>query len=207
MPHPDIVCLGEPLGEFNHQTAKGDPRYLFGLGGDTSNVAIAAARSGARVAFAGAVGADMFGEALLAQWRADGIDCGAVKVDGSAPTGIYFVSHGEDGHAFTYLRAGSAAARMTVRDLPGDLIRTAKVLHVSGISQAISASACDLVFAAIQCARAAGVAVSYDTNLRLRLWPLERRRPSPTRRCGSPTSPCPDWMTRASSPVATRLTR
>jgi 2-dehydro-3-deoxygluconokinase len=175
MSHPDIVCLGEPLGEFN-QTAPGDPSYLFGLGGDTSNVAITAARAGASVAFAGAVGADMFGDALLAQWRAEGVDCGAVKVDPAAATGIYFVSHGPDGHSFTYLRAGSAASRLGPADLPAALIRGAQVLHVSGISQAISASACDLVFAAIACAREAGVAVSYDTNLRPRLWPLERAR-------------------------------
>ncbi len=61
-------------------------------------------------------------------------------------------------------------------DLPLYVIRDAKVLHVSGISQAISASACDCVFAAIEAARAAGARVSYDSNLRLKLWPLARAR-------------------------------
>jgi 2-dehydro-3-deoxygluconokinase len=60
--------------------------------------------------------------------------------------------------------------------LPLELIRTARFFHASGISQAISASACDSVFAAIEAARAAGVQVAYDTNLRLRLWPLARAR-------------------------------
>jgi 2-dehydro-3-deoxygluconokinase len=50
------------------------------------------------------------------------------------------------------------------------------VLHVSGISQAISPSAQQTVFHAIDIARRAGVAVSYDPNLRLALWPLERAR-------------------------------
>ena len=65
---------------------------------------------------------------------------------------------------------------MTPQWLPRDYIAGAKVLHVSGISQAISESACDTVFQAIAIARASGVTVSYDTNLRLKLWPLERAR-------------------------------
>jgi 2-dehydro-3-deoxygluconokinase len=60
--------------------------------------------------------------------------------------------------------------------MPADLIRGAKVVHASGISQAISSSAADAVFAAFRIARAANVTVSFDTNLRLRLWPLERAR-------------------------------
>jgi len=56
------------------------------------------------------------------------------------------------------------------------VIRAAKVLHVSGISQAISASACDTCFSAMEEARDAGVKISYDTNLRLKLWPLRRAR-------------------------------
>jgi 2-dehydro-3-deoxygluconokinase len=77
---------------------------------------------------------------------------------------------------FSYLRAGSAASRMRPGDLPLGLIRGAKYFHASGISQAISASACDTVFAAMEAARAAGTQVSFDTNLRLRLWPLARAR-------------------------------
>jgi 2-dehydro-3-deoxygluconokinase len=65
---------------------------------------------------------------------------------------------------------------MRPADLPLDVIRASKVLHVSGISQAISASACDSVFAAIDAARGSGVRVSYDSNLRLKLWPLARAR-------------------------------
>jgi 2-dehydro-3-deoxygluconokinase len=74
------------------------------------------------------------------------------------------------------MRAGSAASRMTVEDVPADLIKGARVLHASGISQAISSSAADAVFSAMRIARGAGVLVSYDTNLRLRLWPLDRAR-------------------------------
>jgi 2-dehydro-3-deoxygluconokinase len=65
---------------------------------------------------------------------------------------------------------------VTPGELPLDQIAGARVLHVSGVSQAISSSCADAVFAAIRQARASGVMVSYDTNLRLRLWPLDRAR-------------------------------
>jgi 2-dehydro-3-deoxygluconokinase len=65
---------------------------------------------------------------------------------------------------------------MTPGFLPKDYIASAKLLHVSGISQAISSSACDTVFAAIALARAAGRLVSYDPNFRPKLWPIDRAR-------------------------------
>ncbi len=170
---PEIVCLGEPMVELNQQP---DGRYLAGYGGDTSNSAIAAARQGASVGYWTRLGADAFGDQLLQLWREEGVDAAHVVRDEAAHTGVYFVTHGEGGHAFTYLRAGSAASLMQPGELPADYVKGAKILHVSGISQAISASAADSVFEAIALARSAGVRVSYDTNLRLKLWPLARAR-------------------------------
>ena len=170
---PDILCFGEPMLEFNQQP---DGRFLAGHGGDTSNCAIAAARQGARVGYITRLGADAFGESFMALWAREGVDASGVIRDPGAPTAVYFVTHGPDGHQFSYFRAGSAASRFSAADLPRDLIAGAKVLHVSGISQAISASACDAAFEAMEAARDAGVKVSYDSNLRLRLWPLTRAR-------------------------------
>ncbi|MFC4273748.1 sugar kinase [Achromobacter aloeverae] len=171
----DIVALGEPLLEFN-QTRPGVPEFLQGYGGDTSNAVIAASRQGARCAYLTRVGADAFGEQLLALWRAEGVDTGGVLVDAQAHTGLYFVQHGPQGHVFSYMRRDSAASRMQPGDLAHGLVQRARFLHVSGISMAISASACDTVFAAIGLARAAGVQVCLDSNLRLRLWPVDRAR-------------------------------
>ena len=171
---PDIVCLGEPLVEFNQVNDKG--HYLFGHGGDTSNCAIAAARAGASVGYITALGQDEFGDSFMRLWAENGVDASQVSRRADAHTGVYFVTHGPDGHVFSYLRAGSAASRMTPEQLPRDYIAGARVLHVSGISMAISASAADAVFEAIEIARNAGVLVSFDTNLRLRLWPIERAR-------------------------------
>lgn len=172
----DIVSFGEPMVEFN-QTGEGNGRqYLQGFGGDSSNLAIAAARQGARVAYVSALGTDPYGAMLRGLWDLEGVDHSAVKEDGSAFTAIYFVTHDDQGHHFSFFRAGSAASRMTPADLPLAMIARAKVLHLSGISLGISSAACDTGYAAIAAAREAGVAVSFDTNLRLKLWPVERAR-------------------------------
>jgi len=173
---PGIVALGEAMIEFNQARAEAPEHYVRGYGGDTSNMVIAAARLGARTGYVTRVGDDAFGRMLVALWRAEGVDVRGVATDPAAPTGVYFVTHGPQGHEFSYLRAGSAAARMDATTLPLDVVRGAGVLHVSGISQAISASACDAVFAAVDAASTAGARISYDPNLRLKLWPLARAR-------------------------------
>ena len=170
----DILCLGEAMVEFNQSNPDGS--FVMGIGGDTSNVAIAAARSGARAGYVTTVGADMFGDRLLELWARENVDPLGILRREDAPTGVYFVTHGPQGHQFSYLRKGSAASLMRPADLPRGLIEAAKFLHVSAISQAISATAAETVMAAIGLARGAGVRVSYDTNLRLKLWPLERAR-------------------------------
>ena len=172
----DIVAIGEAMVEFNQVRADDPCTYLQGFGGDTSNTVIAAARLGARSGYVSRVGNDAFGRRLLGLWAAEGVETSGVAVDGEAPTGIYFVSHGASGHEFSYLRSGSAASRLAPSSLPSERITSARVLHVSAISQAISASACDACFAAIDAARAAGLRIAYDTNLRLKLWPLARAR-------------------------------
>jgi 2-dehydro-3-deoxygluconokinase len=172
----DILALGEAMVEFN-QTGEGGGRlYLQGFGGDTSNFAISAARQGASVGYLSALGDDAHGRMLRELWRAEGVDDAGVATDRAAFTAIYFVTHDASGHQFSFLRAGSAASRMTPADLPKARIEAAQVLHLSGISLAISAAACDTCYAAIDIARAAGVKVSFDTNLRLKLWPLARAR-------------------------------
>ncbi|OYQ39760.1 2-dehydro-3-deoxygluconokinase [Rhodoferax sp. TH121] len=174
----DVVALGEALVEFN-QTHAGEPQYLQGFGGDTSNAMVAAARAGARTAYLSRLGQDPWGQAVLALWAREGVDSTAVERDADHPTGLYFVTHGSAGHEFSYLRAGSAASRMTpawLQAASARLLQQCRILHVSGISQAISASACDTVFEAMRLARDAGAQVAFDPNLRLKLWPLARAR-------------------------------
>ena len=175
----DILAYGEPMVEFNQtgQTDEGGGRlYLQGFGGDTSNFAVAAARQGASVGCWSALGNDAHGRALRALWDAEGVDHTLVRSDAAAFTAIYFVTHGERGHEFHFYRSGSAASRVGLADVPKARLAAAKVFHLSGISLAISNNACDAGYAAIDAARAAGVKVSFDTNLRLKLWSLDRAR-------------------------------
>jgi 2-dehydro-3-deoxygluconokinase len=173
---PALVSIGEPLIEFN-RPREGDGRtWLQGFGGDSQNVAIAAARQGAAAGYFTSVGQDWMGDAFLDLWRSEGVDASRVMRHPTAPTGVSFVTHGPAGHKFDYLRKNSAASLMTPDALPADYIAGARYLHLSAISQAISDSACQTCDAAISAARAAGVKVSYDTNLRLRLWDLDSAR-------------------------------
>ena len=174
----DVVALGEAMLEFN-QTQSEPPMYLQGFGGDTSNAAIAAARAGARTAYLSRLGQDHWGHLLMALWAREGVDTSGIVRDPLAPSGVYFVSHDERGHHFSYARAGSAASRMQAADVPthwAEPIGRSQWLHLSGISLAISAPACDAGFAAMRSARAQGTRVAFDSNLRLSLWPMDRAR-------------------------------
>jgi 2-dehydro-3-deoxygluconokinase len=176
---PDIISMGEPMLEFNaaeEGSLSEVGQFNIGYGGDTSNFAVAASRLGGNVGYLTRLGDDEFGERFLRMWHKEGIDASHVARDADAPTGIYFISRRANEHFFTYYRKNSAACRMSPANIPFDYIRKAKLFHVSGISQGISTSACDAVFEAMTVSREAGVIVSYDPNLRLKLWPLDRAR-------------------------------
>jgi 2-dehydro-3-deoxygluconokinase len=175
-PRIDLLCMGEPMLEFNQLPPDPDGRvlYLEGHGGDTSNAAIAAARQGARVGYITAIGKDAPGDSFMTLWAREGVDTATVTRTDQALTGVYFVTHDERGHHFLYYRQDSPAALYAPADLPREAIAAAKIFFASGISQGISPSAADAVFAAIDLTRGAGGKVAYDTNYRPRLWPPMR---------------------------------
>jgi 2-dehydro-3-deoxygluconokinase len=172
----DLLCLGEPMLEFNQLPSQpdGSRHYLEGHGGDTSNAAVAAARQGAKTGMIAAVGRDMPGDSFMMLWQREGIDTSTVRRSDQYLTGVYFVTHDDVGHHFLHYRANSAAAMFGPKDVPVAAIRDARMLYLSGISQGISTTACDAAFAAIEAARGYGVKVAYDTNYRPRLWPPSR---------------------------------
>jgi 2-dehydro-3-deoxygluconokinase len=171
----DVVSLGEPLYEFS-QIPGADRRYLQGFGGDTMNCAIAAARQGAKVAYLTRLGNDDFGRDFLALWQAEKLDVSGVEIDNAAHTGVYFISHDPSGHRFSYLRKDSAAARMRPAFLSKALLQSTRFFHTSGITQAISASACQSALRAMELARKNGAQVVYDANIRPRLWSQRQAR-------------------------------
>jgi len=175
---PDILALGEPLMEFAEVQGDriGEGLYLKGYGGDVSNMAVAAARQGASVGIFTALGEDQFATDFLELWDREGVDRSTVIVRAGERTGVYFIGYGNEGHVFSYFRKGSAASLVAPAELPLAALAKARVIYVSAISQAISKSCADACLGAIRHARDHGSLVCYDTNLRLKLWPLERAR-------------------------------
>jgi len=172
----DIVSLGEPMVEFNQTGQKQGRVFLQGFGGDTSNFSVSAARQGAKVSYLTALGEDPYGEMLKQMWRSDGIDIQGVLINPKAFTAIYFVTHNENGHQFDFFRKGSAASLMEPSPSWFNLIKQSKVFHYSGISIAISDIARQTCWSAVEFARDCGVKVTFDTNLRLKLWSVEKAR-------------------------------
>src|SRR5262249_36582255 len=107
---PDLVSIGEPLVEFSRLREEDGRKWLQGFGGDTSNATIAAARQGARTGYISGVGPDMFGDAFLDLWKAEGVDTCQVQRNADAFTGVNFIRYDEAGHHFSYIRRGSAAS-------------------------------------------------------------------------------------------------
>ena len=173
----DIVCMGEAMVEFTRMNrSKGEALYVRGLGGDTSNCAISAARQGVKVAYLSAVGDDQFGKIAIDTWLTEGIDVSQVFVDPNSPTGIYFIDPVPKGRNFTYYRTGSAASRMSSISSSQTILSRTAILHLSAITQAISIAPNEPSFEAIDIVKKSGGRVSYDTNLRLNLWGLEEAR-------------------------------
>ncbi len=135
----DILCIGEPLLEFNEQQPG---QYVRSIGGDVSNVAVAVARQDGQAGMLTRMGQDSFADEILQLWESEGIDTSRIIRDEEAHTGIYFISHGPSGHVFDYRRAGSASSRLKPSDLKKEHFQNVKILHLSGISLAISGSAC-----------------------------------------------------------------
>lgn len=169
----DLLCLGEPLVEFNLQS---DGSYRAGFGGDVSNVAIAAARQGARTGMVAHVGADAFGEDLIALWNRENVGTDHVKTMLGQDTGLYFVHHDNEGHHFIYRRKGSACSQMTTADLPTSAITDTRMFYTSAIALAVSDTLRDATINAVSLARKNNVIVAFDPNLRERLWSLDQAR-------------------------------
>ena len=169
-----VLTIGEGLAVLrtrDHDSLATVSELAVGTGGAEGNVAIGLSRLGAPVTWLGRVGDDGFGRRVVRELRAEGVDVIA-RVDAGAPTGLLVKSAPAPGRTdVTYYRAGSAGSRLTRTDLDGiDLARFALV-HVTGITPALSSSASETVDALVALAREAGVPVSFDVNHRSRLWP------------------------------------
>jgi len=176
----EVISIGEPMVEFcATETGKLKDVQLFkrGWGGDTSNFIITVARQGRKGGYICRIGDDEFGESFLELWKSEGIDTSRVIIEKGGFTAVYFISlMPGGGHDFVYYRKDSAASHLSPSDIDEDYIRSAKVLHSSGISLAISRSCREAVMKAARIAKQADVMFSFDLNVRTKLWPLDLAR-------------------------------
>ncbi|MEW1614612.1 MULTISPECIES: sugar kinase [unclassified Streptomyces] len=171
----DVVCLGESMVAFlpSQPGRLADvPSFGRGIGGAESNVACALAAAGHRAAWVGRVGADGFGDHLVETISGYGVDTSAVRRDPARPTGIYFrtaTDRGAGAHEVAYYRAGSAASAMSPANVPYEDVFAGRILHLSGITAALSAD-CLSLLRDLTAPRAGRPLVSFDVNHRPHLW-------------------------------------
>jgi 2-dehydro-3-deoxygluconokinase len=174
----DLVTLGETMVTFCPEQPgplRHAERFLRGVGGAESNVAIGLCRLGHAAQWIGVVGDDPFGDLILATLRGEGVDVSAVRRHPGAPTGLLFKERRPGGDSAVYYhRAGSAGSRLGPADVP-DLGR-ARLLHLTGITPALSDSCREAVRVAVGRARGAGALISFDPNYRARLWTPDAAR-------------------------------
>jgi 2-dehydro-3-deoxygluconokinase len=180
MAHPndklfDVLTVGEPMALFM-ATEPGELHAVHDFrraaAGAELNVATGLARLGLRTGYITRLGDDSFGRFLANELDREGIDRSLVRVDASRPTGFMLKTRAADGSdpQIEYFRKGSAASALGPADAPEGVF-PARHLHLTGITPALSPSTLELVFHLARQARAAGASISFDPNLRPRLWP------------------------------------
>nr|WP_184965347.1 sugar kinase [Streptomyces echinatus] len=172
----DVVALGESMVTFLPSRAgrlADVPSFHRAIGGAESNVACVLAAAGHSARWVSRVGADGFGQHLVEQITGYGVDTGAVRTDPDRPTGIYFRTAADrdtDAHEVAYYRAGSAASAMSVADVDLAAAWSGRVLHLSGITAALSGTCLELM-RELTAPRPGRPLVSFDVNHRPALWP------------------------------------
>jgi len=140
------------------------------VAGAESTVALHLARFGVPTAWVSRLGADPFGQRIRALLERYGVDTRFVEVDPGRPTGVYFKDPSPEGTAVYYYRAGSAASAMAPRIITDDLLDGAPLVHLTGITTALSESCRATVEELLRKASRTACPISFDVNHRPKLW-------------------------------------
>lgn len=177
---PEVICLGETMALVTPEggsSLAGAELLRLGVAGAESTVAQYLGDLGHRSAWMSRLGRDPFGARIEASLTAHGVDTGLVGYDEHAPTGVYFKDPAPGGSRVHYYRRGSAAAGMTAADADALPLENVRLLHLTGITPALSAGCAALVDAVLDKAAQAGVPVSFDVNHRPGLWGADEAAP------------------------------
>lgn len=177
----DVVTFGESMVLFAPDSS-GPLRYVQNfnksIAGAESNVAIALAKLGHQVGWFSKLGDDEFGRYIQTTIRGEGVDISRVIVEPLKSTGILFKERFMHSNPNVYYyRTDSAASNLKPEELDETYIKAAKILHITGITPALSKGCKEIVFKAIKIAKANNVLVSFDPNIRLKLWTKEEAIP------------------------------
>ena len=167
----DIVTLGEVLVRLaipspaRFETAR---QLDLQIGGAEANVAAACARLGLASAWISALPFNPWGERVRRELTGHGVDCAYVQMTDGARIGTYFLEYGVPPRPVRVLydRRDSAFARLTAAQVDWEPVRRARLVHLTGITPALGATARGLVERALHEAPT----VSFDVNYRATLW-------------------------------------
>lgn len=177
---PEVVTFGETMALImpnQNKSIEFAKSFESSFGGAESNLAIGLARLGVRAGWFSRLGNDPFGRMICKGIRGEGVDVSRVSLHDGESTGLMLRETAWGRSSVYYYRRNSAASRMKPDDLDEEYIAGAKLLHISGITPALGESCRETVFAAVEMAKRNGVKISFDPNLRLKLWTIEEARP------------------------------
>jgi 2-dehydro-3-deoxygluconokinase len=172
----DVFCTGETMVMVTPQNGGpliADSSYLLRPGGAESNVATTLASLGHSAMWASALGADPLGDLALREIASYGVNVELVVRDLEHRTGVYFKDPSPDGTTVHYYRDGSAATHMSADVLELWTRHSPRVVHVTGITAALSKTWRDLLYSIIVDRAFGASLVSFDVNYRRALWPLD----------------------------------
>jgi 2-dehydro-3-deoxygluconokinase len=170
----EVVSLGECMAlAFPPQPVGLEESAILCLdiAGAESNLCIGLSRLGVKARFISRVGDDPFGKRIRLVLEHEGVDTQALLATEGALTGVFFREHFPDGlRRVYYYRLGSAASRLCPEDLQAAWFEGARLVHLTGITPALSPSCAAACQRAIEIARQVGAQVSFDPNYRPALW-------------------------------------
>jgi 2-dehydro-3-deoxygluconokinase len=177
----DVITLGDAMVTFN-PAARGPLKYVSSferkVGGAELNVALGCSRLGLKSGWISRLGNDEFGKYIYNFVRGEGIDVSEVKLVDGYPTSLNFKEIMEDGSGSTfYYRSNSPTTTLTEETLREEYFKETKLLHITGIFPAIDKEKnMPVIKKAIKLAKENGLLVSFDPNIRLKLWSKEEAR-------------------------------
>ena len=161
----ETMALVDPAGPIAYGCS-----LTLRMAGAESNVAIALRRLGVGVRWVSRLGSDPLGDLIADTLAGEGVDTSLVHRDPDAPTGMFIKLRTVASTSVQYYRAGSAASRLRIDDVPDTALDGIELVHLTGITMALSASARETVVDVARRARAREVRVVFDPNWRPALW-------------------------------------